>query len=383
VSKLRIVLSGMVAAVPDQGGAAWAVLQFLLGLKRLGHEVLFVEECGPDDVRPAGTAFERSENAAYFRKAISDVGLEGDASLLFSGTNETVGVGYGDVRATAQGADLLLNISGLLRDETLLELVRARVYVDLDPAFSQLWHDEGVDVRFADHTHFVTVGQAIGTADCPIPTGGLDWITTLPPVVLDHWPRAARITEDAFTTVGNWRGYGSVTRDGIQYGQKAHSLRELITLPKDTGKRFLLAMAIDPGEEKDIEALAENGWEVVDPLTVASTPSDYQAFVQGSKAEFGVAKSGYVKSRCGWFSDRSACYLASGRPVIAQETGFSRFLPTGDGLFSFEGAGDVAAAIDEVERDYSRHAAAARDLAEEHLDSDKVLERLVERIGSA
>jgi hypothetical protein len=381
VSRLRILLSGMVAAVPNQGGAAWAVLQYLLGLKRLGHDVLFVEECGMGDVRPAGVPFERSQNAAYFRGVVSQFGLENDAALLLAGTTETIGIDYARLRAAAGQRDLLLNISGLLREEAVLEQLSTRVYVDLDPAFSQLWDAEGVDVRFAGHTHYVTVGQAIGTPDCPIPTGGRNWTPTLPPVVLERWRKGDQIVDDAFTTVANWRGYGSITHGGVQYGQKAHSLREFISLPKDTGERFLLAMAIDPGEEKDVEALAENGWEVVDPLTVAKTPADYQAFVKGSRAEFGIAKSGYVASRCAWFSDRSACYLASGRPVMHQDTGFARRLPAGAGLFAFATAEDILAAIAELERDYGRHAEAARDLAEEHFDSDKVLAAMLERLA--
>ena len=141
------------------------------------------------------------------------------------------------------------------------------------------------------------------------------------------------------------------------------------------------ALAIHPGESKDLAALKENGWQLLDPAQVAATPASYQQFIQGSKAEFGIAKSGYVASRCGWFSDRSVCYLASGRPVLAQETGFSRFLPTGAGLFAFQTADDVLAAIEEVNADYPRHARAARTLAEEFFDSDKVLSRLLERIG--
>jgi hypothetical protein len=142
-------------------------------------------------------------------------------------------------------------------------------------------------------------------------------------------------------------------------------------------------MAIHPDERKDLAALAENGWELLDPAQVAGTPNDYRQFIRGSWAEFGIAKSGYVVSRCGWFSDRSVCYLASGRPVIAQETGFSRYLPTGEGLFAFENSGQVLAAVEELRRDYRRHARAARAVAEDYFDSDKVLTRLLERVGGA
>lgn len=381
--ELTILVSGMVAGVPGQGGAAWAVLQYLLGLRRLGHHVLFVEQCDAASLRPQGIPLPRSENVSYFAQTASAFGLERDSALLVEGTKETFGIPYDRLAALTRGADVLLNISGTLTDEDLIGDIPIRAYVDLDPAFNQVWHAQGIDVRFGGHTHFATVGQAIGTPDCPVPTCGLSWVPTLPPVVLTEWPRAQRIAHDAFTTVGNWRGYGSVDHDGVQYGQRAHSLREFFALPRLTDASLQPALAIHPDEKKDVAALAENGWRLLDPAQVADTPARYRAFIQGSRAELGVAKSGYVLSRCGWFSDRSACYLASGRPVIAQETGFSRFLPTGEGLFAFRTSDDVLAGIEELKRDYARQAEAARSLAEEYLDSDRVLAALLERLGVA
>jgi len=210
-----------------------------------------------------------------------------------------------------------------------------------------------------------------------VPDCGIDWRKNGQPVVLEHWPVAGAIVHDALTTVGNWRGSGSFEYDGVFIGQKAHSLRQLITLPTRTNERFLLALGIHPEETRDLEALARNGWQLADPLEVAGTPAAYRSFIQGSKAEFGLVKQGYVAAPCGWFSDRSVCYLASGRPVVAQETGFSRWLPTGEGLFAFETEEDVLAAVEELNRDYPRHRRAARALAEAHFDSDKVLDRLL------
>jgi glycosyltransferase involved in cell wall biosynthesis len=181
--------------------------------------------------------------------------------------------------------------------------------------------------------------------------------------------------------VGHWRSYGAIHHDGIQYGQKVHSLRPLIDLPRRVDVRFELALAIHPDETRDIEALRENGWIRLDPEALAETPEAYRAFVQGSWAEFGLAKSGYVVADSGWFSDRSACYLASGRPVIAQDTGFGRRLPVGEGLFAFASADDVVAAVAEFEADYKRHGAAAREIAIEYLDSDRVLSSLLERLA--
>jgi glycosyltransferase involved in cell wall biosynthesis len=167
----------------------------------------------------------------------------------------------------------------------------------------------------------------------------------------------------------------------LNYGQRAHSVRELLALPTLTEERIMPALAIHPDERADLDTLAANGWHLLDPSEVAATPATYRSFVQGSKAELGVAKKGYVVSRCGWFSDRSACYLASGRPVIAQDTGFDRRLPTGAGLIAYSTAEDVIAAIEELDRDYERHRAAARQVAAEHLDSDRVLGSLLERLS--
>ncbi len=284
----------------------------------------------------------------------------------------------------ARGADLLLNIAGMLTNEEITGPVPLRAYLDIDPAFTQLWHAaEGLDMRFEGHTHFVTVGLSLGRPECPIPTCGRDWIPTFQPVVLDHWPKAHGIVYDALTTVANWRGYGSIQHEGVFYGQKTHSLRQFIALPTLTPEKFVLALAIHPDETRDLEALRSNGWQLMDPEEVTDTAASYRQFIQGSKAEFGIAKSGYVVSRCGWFSDRSICYLASGRPVIAQETGFSGVLPIGDGLFAFETADEVLAAIDALQRDYAYHARAARAIAEEYFESDKVLSRLLERLGAA
>jgi hypothetical protein len=216
-----------------------------------------------------------------------------------------------------------------------------------------------------------------------VPAGGLDWIPTLQPVVLTEWPAASSIVHDGLTTVGNWRGYGSIEHEGIFYGQKVHSLRQFIGLPRRTSVKLMPALAIHAEERKDLAALKENGWILLDPTEVAQNPRRYREFIQGSRAELGIAKSGYVASRCGWFSDRSACYLASGRPVLAQATGFSDFLPTGQGLIAFETEDDALAGIDSLQSDYPRHARAARAIAEAHFDSDKVLTRLLERIGVA
>jgi hypothetical protein len=367
---MRILVSGMLAGDPGQGGASWAVLQYVLGFQRLGHDVWFVE--------PVGNMSERVTR--YFRAVSSKYRLGGCAALLNPSTGETYGVARDGLEEACRGADIHLNIAGMLQDEGLIDRIPVRVYVDLDPAFTQLWASQGIDMRLDGHSHFVTVGLAVGTSDCAVPTLGRAWLTMLPPVVLEHWRLAGAIRFDGFTTVGNWRSYGAIDHGGVRYGVRAHSVRQLLDLPARTREPIMPALAIHPDEVEDLGALAANGWHLLSAEQVASTPARYHDFVQGSKAELGVAKEGYVLSRCGWFSDRSACYLASGRPVLLEETGFSAFLPTHAGLLAYSSTADAALGIEDICSDYGRHRHAARTLAEEWLDSDVVLGRLLEAL---
>jgi hypothetical protein len=379
--KPTALVSGMIAADPRQGGATWAVLQYVLGLQELGWDVYFIEPLRHNALSGSDAKLEGTQNAAYFCLVVDEFALQGKAALLVAGSQHSFGLTYDQIVSIAERARVLINISGMLEEESILSRIPIRAYLDLDPAFNQWWHKQGIDMRFSNHTHFVTIGQAIGQPDCPVPTCGLKWIPTLQPVVLSHWPAAGEVRHAAFTTVGNWRSYGSLEVDGVFYGQKAHSLRQLITLPHLTSAAFLLAMAIHPAEQADLAALAANRWELIDPAQATATPAAYRNFIQGSYAEFGLAKSGYALAHCGWFSDRSVCYLASGRPVIGQDTGFGQFLPTGEGLLSFTGVEEAAAAIERVREDYPRHARAARALAIDYFDSAKVLSRLLNCLG--
>lgn len=367
-----VIVSGTIAATPWQGGATWAVLQYLLGLERLGCDVYFVEQLdGP----------EKPGASRYCDQVMRSFGLDDRWALLSAAGAEPVGMPRRRLLDVAGEADLLLNLSGKLSDADVLDRVPVRAYVDLDPVFAQLWQAaEGVDMGFDAHTAFVSVADSIGQAGSGIPSCGRNWLPTLPPVVLDEWPVAMAIERARATTVGHWRSYGSIIHDGVHYGQKAHSLRALIDLPRRAPDRLELALAIHPDETRDIEALEENGWALLDPAEVAHTPDDYRRFVQGSWAEFGLTKLGYVVAGSGWFSDRSSCYLASGRPVLAQDTGFGRRLPIGAGLLAFSDADDAVAGLEELERDYDRHRAAARQIAEEHLAADHVLGSLLERL---
>jgi len=381
--RLRVIVSGMIAADPNQGGATWAVLQYVLGLRELGHHVILIEPL-PQHTRGSGSGpIAQSIHADYFRQVARRFDLASHAALVDQGTDETAGLSYGALVAAARDADLLINISGMLTDPRLLEPIPRRLYLDLDPAFNQLWHAaEGVDLRFDGHTHFATVGGLIGTDGCGVPTCGRAWLPTLQPVVLSEWPLTPGRRDAPWTTVGNWRGYGSIHYRGVMYGQRAHSFRAFFDLPKRTGSRLEPALSIHPGEVKDLAAFSAHGWTLADP-SVAATPDGYRQFIQTSKGELGIAKSGYVESQCGWFSDRSVCYLASGRPVVAQDTGFGACVATGAGLFAFRTAQDAADAIETVNGAYDAHCRWARQLAEAQFRSDLVLNTLLARVGGA
>lgn len=359
----------MVAGVPGHGGATWAALQYALGLRALGHDVLLLDEVrGPGD--PAAREACLTELAVRFA-------LEGRAALL-TGGGRALGMSYDDVLTFAAGADLLINVAGTIHDPAVLDAVPRRLLVDLDPAFTQLWHAQGVDVGIAAHDAFASVGLRLHADECAVPDGGVIWTPTLPPVALEHWPRVREAPTEGVTTIANWRSYGTIEHEGVRYGQKAHSVRALIDLPRRLAEPPRFALLIDPSETQDIAALHAHGWVLIDAAHETATPDDYARFVRASAAELGIAKEGYVASRCGWFSDRSACYLASGRPVVAQRTGWQHVLPEGEGLLGFDTAEEAADALARVAAEPERHAAAARALAEEWLDARRVLPALLE-----
>jgi hypothetical protein len=359
----------MVAGVPGHGGATWAALQYALGLRALGHDVLLL-----DEVRGPGDPSARERCLA---ELVAAFGLDGRAALL-SGGGRAVGVAYDEVLAFAADADLLVNLAGTVRDPRVLEAVRRRLLVDLDPAFTQLWHAQGVDVGIGAHDRFASVGLRLHAPECTVPDGGVTWAPTLPPVALEHWPVVTEAPTEGVTAIANWRSYGTIEHEGVRYGQKAHSVRALIDLPRRTAEPPRFALLIDPSEAQDIAALHAHGWVLIDAARETATPDAYARFVRASAAELGIAKEGYVVSRCGWFSDRSACYLASGRPVVAQRTGWEHVLPEGDGLLGFDDAAEAAEALAAVAAEPARHAAAARAIAEQRLDARRVLPALLE-----
>jgi hypothetical protein len=384
----KIVVGGAIANKSRNGGEAWVRLSWIRGFQRLGCDVHFVEQIDPAacvDEHGASAPFERSANRGYFDRVMDQFGLTSSASLLLGDGQATSGLSYEDVLDLAEEADLLVNISGNIHSPEIRRRVSRRAYVDLDPGFTQFWHAAGnPGARLEGHDSYFTTGENIGTAVCPIPTGGIDWRPMPPPVVLEDWPAEASGPGNraalAFTTVGSWRGaFGPVEHDGRTYGLKVHEFRKMIELPRRVaGAKFEIALEIHAADAKDREALLTNGWRLTDPREEVPGPLEFRGYVQRSGAEFSVAQGIYVETESGWFSDRTVRYLASGKPALVQDTGFSLNYPVGDGLVSFRTLDEAAAGARRINDDYERHAVAARALAQERFDSDKVLSRFLE-----
>lgn len=383
----RAIVSGALANKPRNGGEAWVRLSWVLGLQRLGLDTYFVEQiaagdCVGEDGGPAD--FATSVNRSYFESVIREFGLEGRAGLLWDGGREAAGVGLEEIAEVAAGADLLVNISGHLTVEEVLAGPRARVYVDLDPGFTQAWHvDRGVPFRIPPHDHYVTVGLNLGSSTCPIPDCGLTWVPTLPPLLLEHWLRQPPAAGPVrFTTVATWRSpYGRLRIDGRTMDLKHHQFRRLIELPERVaGADFEIALDIHPGDSADLERLLDHGWTVVDPRRVSAGPSEFRDYVHGSSAEFSVAQGVYAETASGWFSDRTGSYLASGRPALVQDTGIAE-PQLGQGLLTFSSPAEAIEGCERIVADPAAHGEAARGFAVAHLDSDLVLSRLLATLG--
>ena len=346
------------------GGHAWVFAQYARGLRSLGWEVVFVD-------RHDG-AWQDDGRISLLGGADAVAVLDGDGAGGY-------GLDRDELVAFARGAELVINVMGYLDDEEILAAPRRRVFLDIDPGFGQMWRALGLADIFAGHDAYVTVGSTIGGS--AVPACGIDWIPTLPPVHLADWPVATPAPAAPVTSVVSWRGpFEPIEYGGTTDGLRVHEFRRFLELPGRVGERFELSLDIDPADDRDRTALLEHGWALADPSETAGTPDRYRDYVRRSKAELMIAKHLYVASGGGWFSDRSACYLAAGRPVIAQDTGFSAVLPTGDGLLTFTTPDEAVEATRDLHRHYEHHCRAARALAEEHFSTDVVLPRLLEAV---
>jgi hypothetical protein len=382
VTRGRVIIAGSLAQRPGVGGHAWVFLQYLLGFRRLGFEVLFLDwldaaMCFDTGGEPC--AVEDSWNLRYLAEVMEQAGLSAEWSVNFNQGERTLGVPRPEVLDFARQADLLIDVMGFLSDWEIMGCARRRVFLDIDPGFGQMWQDLGLATVFGGHDVYLTIGENIGHTDCTIPTCGLAWITSPQPVVLDEWPACDPPADGAFTSIASWRGpFGPIEYRGRIYGLRVHEFRKFAALARRVRERCEVALAIDSADVNDATMLREHAWSLADPRSVAGSLDGYRHYIQRSKAELMIAKHLYVESRGGWFSDRSICYLASGRPVLAQDTGFSRSHPVGEGLLAFQTLDEAVAGVEEIAAHYPRHCRAARAMAEAQFESGKVLTRLLE-----
>jgi hypothetical protein len=384
---MRIIIGSVISAPPFSPGMALNWMQHAVGFERLGHEVHYVEEVAPDlcvDAQGVPCPLAASENQRLFRDTMDRFGLLGRACLIHGAGEATFGMSLGGLADACRGADLLINISGHVKAPLVLEGVRRRVYFDQDPVYTQLWRAEyGETWNFDEHDVFLTVGLNIGTPQTDIPDCDREWRYALPPIVPQLWPDEPAPADGAFTTIASWWGDLYQLRfRGEWYGTKAEEFKRFASLARRVPARFEVALKKHESDDQGVRLLNDHGWTVTAASRIADIDS-YRSYIVGSRAEIGIAKNAYVRARSGWFSDRTAHYLAQGRPALVQSTGFERHLPTGAGLLTFATLDEAAEGAERILRDYEAHARAAREIARGYLDYRKVLPKLLADCMSA
>ena len=378
--RLRIIVLGYVVRGP-LGGMVWSNLHFLMGLARLGHDVYFVEDSDdyPSCYDPLKgyTDVDPSYGLQFAAHVFNGVGFSKRWAFYDAHRSCWHGPMAEGIAGVCHDADLVLNLCGVNPLRPWLLEVSHRALVDEDPAFTQIRHltDRQRRELAAQHTAFFTFGENFQSSRSNIPDDGFPWQPMRQPVVLDALRPTRGRPNGKFTTVMQWESYPGIDYDSRHYGMKSESFQDYLDLPAAAGPIFQLAV----GGETAHTVLSGKGWSVLNPLDISRDPSAYENFLRESKAEFSVAKHGYVVSRSGWFSERSTAYLASARPVVVQETGFSDWLPVGDGVVSFRSREEALAGIEKINSRYQHHCKTAREIAEEFFDASKILPLLLEK----
>jgi hypothetical protein len=387
-AKGPIIVFGILFWFP-LAGVTYQFLHFLMGLRRLGYDPYYIEDSGRWLYDPALN--DLSPDATPNLKAVVPI-LEAHGfkdRWAFRG-NYPGGRCYGmtekNILRLYRDAEAFLNVTGAqeLREEHMT--CRRRIYVETDPVAAQIkiahGDKETIVALKAHDTHF-SYGGNFGKPDCRVPLGGFNWLPTVQPVVLDLWEnRPRRANGAAFNTIATWHNKGKdiVYNGETYYWSKDREFKRVLDLPKRRRLPFELATGVD---DKTRHLLEANQWRVTDPIKLSGDMTSYRQFILKSRGEFTVAKDQNIRLRSGWFSDRSACYLAASRPVINQDTAFGSYLPTGKGLFSFQTMDDILAAVDDIEHDYEGNCRAARQIAAEYFSAEKVLGDLMEKAGLA
>jgi hypothetical protein len=407
--RLRIIVTGLIGQHSLLGGVAWDYVQYPAALLRMGHDVYYVEDSGEwpynIDGGPTGKdliARDATPTLRHLETVLSRFGLSGRWAYRFPLESRWYGMPDTQRDEILQSTDLLINVSGTLERPEEYRSVTTLAYLDSDPVFTQikLMADgfENFKKRVPAHDIHFSFGECL-PGDWQV---GRTWLPTRQPILLDEW-KPSDVARDVYTTVMSWTSYAPVQYAGSTYGQKDIEFERFLDLPglvrparlevavgglrhakwRQAKSRVpATASSTDFMEKPDVlvgPLLQELGWSVANPLNLCGDVDSYRDYIQSSKGEWSVAKNGYIRGRSGWFSCRSACYMAAGRPVIVQDTGFSQVIPTGRGVLAFDTLDDAAAAIKEVEAEYVKHARAAREIAEAYFDSEKVLSHLIDR----
>ena len=378
------IVWGIFARMP-YGGVTWQAMHHIMGLRRLGFDVWYVEDSDSPlyDPETHWRTMEFEQNVRFLEWWMERLGL-GDRWIFRppGGGGQLIGADEATLRDLYARADVVLNLCGSHEVRGERAGIGGRLaYVQTDPVELQVGlanGDDDVAPQLDAHDFHFTYGENLGNADCPVPLGSYRWRPTRPPVVLEWWTSGNGPGRSALTTIANWRHEG---KDVVWEGQRWHwskdrEFRRFRSLPSISALPLELALGSIGDEEK--ENLRREGWNVTDSI---ADPRRYRDYILDSAGEFTVAKEQYVAPRSGWFSDRSACYLAAGRPVVTQDTGFGKFVPTGEGLFAYSSAEEAAAAIEAIAGDYERHSAAAREIAREYFDAQRLLEGMLAEIG--
>lgn len=387
MKRKRILVLGFMGGCPI-AGVIWQHLHYIVGLQRLGHEVWYVEDGSryPYDPEAFTVTGDFSYAARTLERLAADYGFAGRWCYCarFGEEPRTAGLDLGGLQELYRTCDAALNVCGSHdMNEDLLGINRL-IYVESDPGVEQIKIDSG-DTGVRDylrrHAVLFTFGEAVGTGRFPVPLHGFEWLPTRQPVVTDLWFTGDSPTDAAvYTSICNWSTSGKkdITWQGSNYlWSKSLEFLRFVEAPRQCGETFELATDIkEPAEQ---ETFLANGWQLTDPHALSIDWNRYRDYVRGSKGEFTVAKDQYTRLHTGWFSDRSACYLAAGRPVITQETGFSEFYGEGKGLLPFRTMEEIVEAAAAVRADYRSHSAAAVRLAREHFEAEKVLAELLDR----
>lgn len=388
-----IVSSDTVASYPDGGGHFWVFLQYIHALRCVGCNVYWMEEfrpgCAPAEdrgaLRRAGDPTADGRAMAAFLERTARFGLEGRVLLYVTSpdgaSREWIGVAAAEAESVVRGADLLLNFHYTIAPD-LLARARRTALVDIDPGLAQLWMGSG-QLSVARHDRYFTTGETVGTPGARFPDCGVAWTYSRPPVCLDLWPVASDPAHEAFTTVSGWWSgrWIKVVENGEEVlleNTKRAAFLPFAELPHHTSQPLELALDLADGDADARRMLEDRGWRIRHAREVARTPEMYRAYIQGSRGEWSAAKASCMRFQNAWVSDRTLCYLASGKPVVVQDTGPSGFLPNGEGMFRFTTMADAAAALEAVNGDYGRHCRAARDIAATYFDGRMVVRRILD-----